>query len=241
MAAALLLLGTSPARAYRPFIGTDAGVASEDRLEVEFGPLGYTRTGDMRQLIAPEVELTYGAGSGYEFGAGARRLMLMNPDPDGAKPTIDDIELTATRLLRPGSVQDKKGVSLMAEATLLVPASTGDHFGVGLLLAASRIWADLALHLNGEVSRTREGDEGRFASLIAEGPDAWNVRPVAEASLEREGEETALRSLLLGVIWQTRNGLAMDFAFRTGYADERLSEFRSGITWNRHVSGPRMP
>jgi len=26
-----------------------------------------------------------------------------------------------------------------------------------------------------------------------------------------------------------------------GYSDERLAEFRSGITWNRHASGPRMP
>jgi hypothetical protein len=208
---------------------------------VEFGPLGYRRTCDERQLISPELNIVYGAGSGFEFGAGARRLVLMSPDAEGASPTIDDIEIAAKKLLKAGSVQDKDGLSVAAEGVLLIPSSNEDRFGAGLLLIASQSWEDLALHLNGEASKTRDGDAGRFVSLIAEGPGRWGVRPVAEAAVERAGEEATLHTLLMGFIWETRSGLAMDLAYTLGYADERISEYRAGVTWNRHVSGPRLP
>lgn len=238
--AVMMVVGAAPARAYRPFTGTDAGIAELHKLEVEMEPLGYLRTGDERQIVGPSLVVTYGAGSGYEFGAGARRLLLMSPDAEGVKPRIDDIELTAGKLLKTGSVQDKRGLSAVVEGALLIPSSSRGKLGIGVLFAASRVWEDIALHLNVGVSRTREGEAGRSAGLIAEGPDRWGVRPVAEATLQREGEDSPLRSLLLGLIWQTRSGLAMDFACITGYADERQVEFRSGITWNRHVSGPRV-
>lgn len=231
----------APAHAYRPFTGDDAGVAGLHKLEVEFGPIGYLRAGAERQLIGPELAITYGAGSGIEFGAGARRLILMSPDAEGVNPTIDDIEITAKRLLKAGSLQDKEGLSLAAEGAVLIPSSSEHRFGVGLLLVASQSWEDLALHLNGEASKTRDGDAGRFVSLIAEGPARWGVRPVAEAAAERDGEEATVNTLLLGFIWETRSGLAMDLGYTLGYADERLAEFRAGVTWNRHVSGPRLP
>jgi len=241
MAAVLLLMSSLPARAYRPFEGTDAGVADEERLEVEFGPLGYSRFGEERLLIAPQLEFTYGAGSGYEFGVGARRLTQMSPDPDEVKPTIDDIEINAARLLKAGTLQGKRGLSILVEGALLIPGNTRQKLGEGLLLASSQSWQDVALHLSGGLSRTPDAGSARFASLIAEGPDRWDLRPVAEASLEGTTDETTLQSLLMGFIWQIKTDLAMDFAFRMGYSDERLAEFRSGITWNRHASGPRMP
>ena len=234
------LLIPAPARAYRPFDGTDAGVASTRRLEVEFGPLGYVRTGSERLLVSPALNLTYGAGSGFEFGVEATRLMLMSPDADGAEQKIDDVELTAKKVLKNGSVQDKEGVSAALEGMLLLPTTDERKTGAGVQLSVSRSWEDLALHLNGQASRNRAGDNGRFASLIAEGPGWWGVRPVGELSWKREGDAPIFRAVLLGVIWQTRNGLAMDFAIRTGYADEHEVELRSGVTWNRHVSGPKI-
>jgi hypothetical protein len=239
--AVLLLMSSPPAWAYRPFAGTDAGVAAVNKLEVEFGPMGYSRFGEERLLIAPELELTYGAGSGWEFAMEARGLTRMSPDPDAVKPTIDDIQLEVGRLLRAGSLQDKHGLSMLVEGDLLVPSTTRQRLGAGLLLAGSQAWQDAALHLSGGISKTPDRDSARFASLIAEGPDRWEVRPVAEASLEGEVGGTTLQSLLMGFIWQTKTGLAMDFAFRKGYSDQRLAEYRSGITWNRHVSGPRIP
>jgi hypothetical protein len=241
LAAVSLFLRPSLACAYRPFTGTDAGVATLDKLEVEFGPLGYLRTGSERQLISPELNIVYGAGSGFEFGAGARRLVLMSPDAQDAHPRIDDIEIAAKKLLKAGSVQDKAGLSVAAEGVLLIPSSREHRFGAGLLLVASQSWENLALHLNGEASRTREGDAGRFVSLIAEGPGLWGVRPVSEAAVERVGEESTLHTLLMGFIWETRSGLAMDLGYTLGYADVRISEYRAGVTWNRHVSGPKLP
>jgi hypothetical protein len=55
LAASLLPLLAFPARAYRPFDGTDAGVAATRRFEVEFGPLGYLRVGNDRFLIGPAL------------------------------------------------------------------------------------------------------------------------------------------------------------------------------------------
>jgi hypothetical protein len=239
--AAAALLPAPQAFAYRPFEGTDAGVAALHKLEVEMAPLQYLRIGDERFLASPEVNVTYGAGSGFEFGAEARRLMLMNPDPDGAKPKIDEARLTAKRLLRPGSAQDKKGWSVAAEGSLLLPSAAQRRLGAGLLLVASQSWEDFALHVNGEVSKTRDGETGRLASLIGEGPSRWGVRPVAEAAWEGDTGEPTLRTLLLGLIWQTRAGLAMDLGYVFGYSDERVAELRLGVTWDRHVSGPRLP
>jgi hypothetical protein len=240
MAGTLLLFRPSLARAYRPFDGTDAGVAAADRLEVEFSPLGYVRVGSERLLVNPVLALTYGAGSGFDFGAEARRLMVMSPDGDGAEPKLDDVQLSAGKVLKSGSIQEREGVSIAVEGILLLPTTDENAFGVGSRLVVSRSWEDLALHLNGDISKSRTDNTGWFTSLIAEGPGWWGVRPVGEVSLEGEGEATALRALLLGVIWQTRSGLAMDFAIRTGYADEHQVELRSGITWNRHVAGPRI-
>lgn len=61
----------------------------------------------------------------------------------------------------------------------------------------------------------REQQTERFISVILEGPETWPVRPVGELSWERAGDETAVRSLLIGLIWQTRQGLAMDAAVET--------------------------
>ena len=240
LAGVLLLLFSGRACAYRPFDGTDAGVASARTLEVELGPVEYSRSGMERLLIVPSFSLAYGAGAGYEFSVDARRFMVMSPDAEGKKPKIDDVELSATRVLRNGSIQDKRGLSLAVETALLLPTADEKTLGAELSLVASHAWSGLALHLNGEVSKTRSDEFGRFASLIAEGPEWGHVRPAGEVSWSRDGDAAIARALLLGVIWQTRSGLAMDFAVLTGSADEKEVEIRSGITWNRHVSGPRI-
>jgi hypothetical protein len=71
-AIALMLILPECAQAYRPFSGTDASVAEPRQLETEVGPLGYERVGEERLLVIPELEVTYGAGSGFEFGIEGR-------------------------------------------------------------------------------------------------------------------------------------------------------------------------
>jgi hypothetical protein len=102
----------------------------------------------------------------------------------------------------------------------------------------SQQWPNLTLHFNGAVSRTRAHEFGRFASVIAEGPDRWPVRPVAELAVERDGEETPSRGLIVGVLWETRARLTIDGGARIAYADEHEIELRAGLTWNKHVAKP---
>jgi hypothetical protein len=58
--AALVVLAALPARAYRPFDGTDASVAKHGDLEIELGPVGYLRQGNERFLVAPAVIVNLG-------------------------------------------------------------------------------------------------------------------------------------------------------------------------------------
>jgi hypothetical protein len=240
LACALLVSSTHRAWAYRPFDGTDAGVAAQRTLEIELGPLEYARAGDERRLIVPSLALTYGMGSGIEVGVAGRRWLLMSPDADGVKPAFDDIEASVSKLVRVGSNQDKSGVSIASEATLLFPGSGEKRFGQGFEVVASDSWDPLTLHLNAAIANTRTGAFGRFASAILEGPDYMHVRPVAELTWERAGEDPISRGLLLGLIWTTRTGLTVDFGVRTTKSDVDETEIRSGITWNRHVHGPRL-
>lgn len=130
---ALLVLGFAPpAHAFRPFDGTDADVENARHLNVEFGPLRYIRVGSERSLVCPELSLTYGVGSGIEVGAEAARLLLLSPDPEGVRPSFEDIELTAKKLIRSGSLQEKKGVSLATEGVLLLPTTSEHKLGVGI-------------------------------------------------------------------------------------------------------------
>ena len=74
---------------------------------------------------------------------------------------------------------------MLVEGDLLVPSTTRQRLGAGLLLTGSRKRRDAALSFRRDLEDSGS-DSARFASLIAEGPDRWEVRPVAEASLEGE-------------------------------------------------------
>ena len=73
-ALACLGIAVRPAHAFRPFDGTDAHVAEPHLFELEMSPISYARMGSNRFLIAPEITLNYGTGSGFEFVLGDRRF-----------------------------------------------------------------------------------------------------------------------------------------------------------------------
>jgi hypothetical protein len=236
----LVLGGASPASAYRPFDGTDAAVAQPRRLETEFSPIGYVRVADERTLVIPELALSYGAGSNWEFVVEGRRVMVMSSE--APSPRFDDITVSVKRVLREGELQDATGPSIATEDGVLLPTSEDRGAGFEGALIVSQVWPDVALHLNGAISRTRTHETGRFASLIATGPERWTVRPVAEVTLEREGEAPTERGLLIGGLWETREHLVMDLGFKIAYGEEREAEVRVGLTFNKHVPhGPKMP
>ena len=236
----MMLVG--PAHAFRPFEGTDAQVAPPRALETELQPMGYERIGSERTLVTPELVLNYGAGSGWEFIAEARRLMLMNPEGGKAKPEIEDDGISVKRVLRNGVLQSATGPSVATEAEFALPTTTERGAGVSLTLIVSQEWRALTFHVNGSIADTRAHEFGRFASVIAQWEhEGWSVKPIAELSIEREGDQTTRQSALAGILWEPRAGLTIDAGVRTGYAEEHEIELRSGLTWKKHVhKGPKI-
>ena len=235
---ALACISARPASAFRPFDGTDAHVAEPHLFELEMSPISYARMGSERTLIAPQVTLNYGTGSGFEFVLEGESVMLLHPDPEGVSPRLEEAALELKKVLRPGVLQEKKGPSVATEGSVLLPSRGQSHAGFGASLIVSQPLSSVRtmLHFNAELERTQEQETGRFASVILEGPETWPVRPVGEFSWQRVGDETGVRGFLAGIIWQTRQGLTLDAAVKTiDGGEEHGLELRTGFTWHMQV------
>jgi hypothetical protein len=234
-ACALACIAVRPASAYRPFDGTDAHVAEAHLFELEASPVSYARMGSERSLIAPQVTLNYGTGSGFEFVLDGQGVMLMHPDPQGVSPRLNEVAFSLKKVLRPGVLQEKRGPSIATEESVLIPSRGQSHAGIGagLIVSQPLSSARTMLHFNAELARTQEQQTARFASVILEGPESWPLRPVGEISWEREGDESAVGGFLAGIIWQTRQGMTMDAAVKTVNGGEQHGlELRTGFTWH---------
>jgi hypothetical protein len=76
---------------------------------------------------------------------------------------------------------------------------------------------------------TRDRRAEFFVSTILEGPSKWKVRPVVFDDIF--GEERTV-SGLVGLIWQVRENVAVDFAFRAASTNGRpVEEIRAGVTF----------
>jgi hypothetical protein len=228
-------LAPGPANAYRPFEGTDGQVSPAHNIEIELGPMGYRRSGSERFFIAPEVVLNFGVGHGFELGTEAKRIMLVSEGADDALPRIEDVAFAVKKILRAGSLQKAHGPSVATEGELHFPSTGESGVEESIALVVSGRLQQIGFHLNSEFTHTRDSELGRFGSVILEGPSAWRVRPVGELSLEREGDGTPIRSGILGIIWDTRDGLTLDAGLRIARAEEREVELRGGLTWKMPV------
>jgi hypothetical protein len=240
LAVALAAAWPAAARGYRPFDGTDAAVAERGALELEVGPLEYTREGaGARALIAPALTIGWGVAERWELVLEGRHLVPL----DGAaiRPFVEDAALSAKRVLRAGSLQGGRGPSLATElAALLPPVDGPGRVGGAWAVMGSQRWPALTLHLNAAAAWTRAGAPAGSGSLIAEGPEAWPVRPVAEAAVERERGEPATVTGLAGAIWRASEALSFDAAVRVGRAaGVATTEVRLGFTWSVGVGVPR--
>lgn len=227
---ALLLLGSVQAAfAYRPFDSTDAAVADHNEFEIELSPLSFEHGDDGTAWIAPALRLNYGfaqdwevvlEGKGEHFSHDASRLA--------------ENEFSLKTVLRQGSLQEKTGVSLAAEGSVLLPGIGTEHgAGFELTLAASQRWDWGTIHLNLAPLLTREHRAGVFTGAILEGPQDWPVRPVAEINYEKDGGMPRKYSALLGAIWQQNDHLALDLAYRHAEIGNRPDEqIRAGVTFD---------
>jgi hypothetical protein len=234
------LLGSAaanPAWAYRPFDGTDAGVAAPGEFELELGPAQLLREGSDRTLIAPAVVLNLGVAEDWEAVLqGQGETPLRHSGDVAGRSSFVNNGLFLKGVLRDGVLQEKPGPSVATEFGVLLPGINGDR-GAGASVAgvASQRWAPVTAHFNAQAALTRESHADLFLSTILEGPAEWPVRPVAEVFYERTIGETDVVSGLIGAIWQIRENLAVDAAVREAHVGDRdrdrtQTEIRLGIT-----------
>jgi hypothetical protein len=231
--AVLLLVSTTPARAYRPFDGTDADVAAPREVELEIGPVGYVRADTARSLVAPSLVLNYGFAPRLEAVLEGRQRWVLSPS---SPPALDDVALSVKSLLREGTLQGESGISLALETGVLLPGSTRR---LGAHVASILSWRvpALTLHLNLGNDLLTSVRYAASSSLIVEGPERWRVRPVGEVLVERDfGERSLARglgaSMLIGAVASWSEAWSFDLAIRRGYTDGVTEdELRGGLTW----------
>lgn len=197
---------------------------------MEFGPAQYLRDGAERVLIAPEVTVNYGFAKGWEAVWEAELdhgLSSQSP-----KTRLSGNGAFLKRVLREGSLQDRWGPSVAAEVGVLLPGINGDHgTGASAAVIVSRQWPALTAHFNFAAGTSREHHAVSFISTILEGPREWRVRPVAELFHEHESG-THTTSALLGALWQARDRLTVDVAYREAKTiGHRVHELRAGLTY----------
>jgi len=225
-----LLAGLAPAAAYRPFDGTDAAVADKGTLEIEMQPAGARKDESGTTLIAPATRFNYGFTDNWEA---VLEGQLETPLSPSGPSSLRASGAFLKGVLREGSLQDKTGPSVATEFGVLLPDSRGDShkFGASLAGVVSQRWDWGAIHLNGVAELTREQHADLFASVIIEGPSKWTVRPVAEVFYEKEFGTSNTVSGLVGLIWQVREELAIDFGVRHAVTSgHSVNEVRAGLT-----------
>jgi hypothetical protein len=225
-----LMAWCPPAWAYRPFDGTDAAVAAPGEVEIELQPAGPRHDEGGTTLIAPATVFNYGLSEGWEAVLEGQGEIPLSPSGPSSLTTAGAF---LKHVVVPGSLQDKTGPSVATEFGVLLPDSTGNS-GVGASLAGivSQRWDWGTIHFNAETALTRDHHGDVFLSTILEGPSKWTVRPVAEIFYENEFGKEETISGLVGLIWQVRDNLSFDLAFRHALTNRHpVDEVRAGLTF----------
>ena len=114
-----------------------------------------------------------------------------------------------------------------------MPGVNAEH-GPGAILdcIASQRWDWGTVHVNAQISLTREQHADYFLDTIIEGPHNWVVRPVSEVFYESDVSLFRTGSALIGAIWQVKDNIAVDFGLRGARFNERTAgEIRAGVTF----------
>jgi hypothetical protein len=222
------------AEAYRPFDGTDAGVAEYKVFELELGPINYYREGRQNYLIAPELVLNFGLFERAELVIDADQFVALGAlDPDVSRVSLFGDDVLLKYVIREGILQDKTGVSIAAEGGVLTPEVNGyPAFGGSLDVIASYEWSWGAVHYNEWFEFTRNHHADLYSGVILEGPHDWTVRPVAELFYDKDFAGDSTESALVGAIWTVDDSLAFDVGVRGArIGGDDAVEARLGLTW----------
>lgn len=238
--AVALCVVARPAAAYRPFDGTDAAVANLNEVEIELQPAGRLQTGPQSTLIAPEVVYNYGFAERWEM---VLQTQVETPLSPGGPSSLDATGAFLKYVIKPGVLQGQSGVSIATEFGPLLPGINADP-GVGFSWAGivSERWDWGTAHFNVEANLTRDQQGEAFLGVILEGPSKWTVRPVLEFFYDKVWTQTETRSALVGAIWQVKDDLSFDAAFRYALVNGRaVNEIRAGLTFAFKVESDNTP
>jgi hypothetical protein len=236
--AVALCVVARPAAAYRPFDGTDAAVADLNQVEIELQPAGRLQTGPQSTLVAPAVVYNYGFAERWEMV-----LQTEVDSPPGSASSFAASGAFLKYVIQPGVLQGQNGISIATEFGPLLPGINNDP-GVGFSWAGivSQRWDWGTAHFNVEANLTREQQGEAFLGVILEGPSTWKVRPVLEVFYDKVWMETETRSALVGAIWQVRDDLSFDAAFRYALVNgHAVNEIRAGLTFAFKVESDKTP
>ena len=235
-AAAVVAAWSSPARAYRPFDGTDADVADVGNFELELGPADWYSLGAGHYLIAPATVLNLGFAPGWEFVTDFQNVVGIEPLPGEARVRLLETDALVKFLVVPGSLQSVgRGPSAAVELGPLLPNVNGEEgLGASCDVIVSQRWPGLVLHANNWLQLTRGTRHvDWFEGVILEGSLEDAFRPVGEIFVEREWvARVTTWSGLIGGIWRARDGLDLDVGLReASVGDQTATEVRLGLTW----------
>jgi hypothetical protein len=233
VASAVSLLFAARAEAYRPFDGTDADVAEPGVFELEVGPAHYYRRGTQNFLITPDLVMNFGLFKDTELVLEADEYVALGKLHAGVPHVSllgDDVLLKHT--FRDGTLQGKTGISIAAEAGVLVPEVEGvEGVGGSLDVIASYRWSWGTFHWNEWFELTRDHHADLFTGVILEGPQGWTLRPVAELFYDKDFAAGQTESALVGAIWTVAETLSFDAGVRGARADGvYVAEARLGLT-----------
>jgi hypothetical protein len=233
---AILALGAAVLRspavsAYRPFDQTDADVAEYREVEVELGPVGVVRSREALVLVAPALIVNYGIRPRLELVVEGKNEWLLHPSSQ-RRWRPQDFAVSLKGLVRRGSLQGEGGLSVAVEPSLLLPGRDQRGAGAQVGVILSLLGPVGTLHLNVVPGLSRDHNPAGAIGIIAEGPNAWRIRPVAEGLVYGEQGEGRLVSVLLGFIARAGDALSFDGAVRAERAAGTTTlEIRAGLTW----------
>src|SRR5262249_9688816 len=149
--ALVVLLAPGLARAYRPFVSTDAAVADPGEIEVEFGYIGFIRDGDRTAIVAPSVVANIGLVRDLELVGEFKVVSDVSPDEHQGHSPFEDSAVSLKWVVRAGVLQEHgTAPSLAVELSLLLPTLRGqDTPGGEVVGIASGRALGFTFHLNG--------------------------------------------------------------------------------------------
>jgi hypothetical protein len=236
----IICLVARPAAAYRPFDGTDAGVANLNEVEIELQPAGRLQTGPQSTLVAPEAVYNYGFAERWEM---VLQGQVETPLSPGGPSSLVATGAFLKYVVQPGVLQGQSGISIATEFGPLLPGiNTDPGVGFSWVGIVSQRWDWGTAHFNVETNLTRDQHGEAFLDVILEGPSKWKVRPVLEMFYDKVWTQSQSRSLLIGAIWQVKDDLSFDAAYRYALVDgHAVNEIRAGLTFAFKVESDKTP